>query len=717
MINRFILAFFGVLALCWIGFVSYGLLHKENSADFRSYFDESDGIVWAIHHPEEINWNDQHIQTIQLNQSIYSSVVPRIQDATSLFFSAKRVLFLIEKRTSWDKQDIKNLFQQGLFPLELGKLNDFQYGKLHGIYKGNQLLIYEGELNQAKGFAFSCDVKASFSKIKLAKSKLDYVVSDSYVKHGKIYTYAKSYIGKNTIKEIDDQRIFAPFVPSNIDAYTFYEQGYLAHVDPIFARSPFSKKMISNGIVFITKDSVKAAIFDYQEEYSPIEILNEKLNLEEANENSAQYKHLQFSGFLTSEKTELYVAQSNGFAVVSASKELVDFVIAEAELANTLSQDEKRVNLIFGNLPKKVAFRSVSRSKQNSVSVYGKKLVETSCRFIDVVEQKENQKIKDYFVMNPGERVLLFVALPERGNVIAYTDKGKLVGYINGLKKWEKQCAQEVSALHLIDVGQSFAAVQMKNEVQLFDRTGRLVFRMSNLANVKPAAYFTKSKLEFAVANASNSIQLVSEKGAVVKPFQVVGAVKQMEVCSKSKKPTLGVLTESTYYTIDLEKRKTIGKYTVDSTYHLVNTGKEIMAVSIQNGALHLIKNGKSTQFQTKNNVQLLGTYLNNQELIYVLSRGKELYAYQSNGKILWEKSLQAQEITSMSISYAQNGSALLCILDAVENELYIFDQLGRASDQNERHGEGQVQVSPFGSSAYSITTFLGSYLIQYTKQ
>ena len=717
MINRFILAFFGVLALCWIGFVSYGLLHKENSADFRSYFDESDGIVWAIHHPEEINWNDQHIQTIQLNQSIYSSVVPRIQEATSLFFSAKRVLFLIEKRTSWDKQDIKNLFQQGLFPLELGKLNDFQYGKLHGIYKGNQLLIYEGELNQAKGFAFSCDVKASFSKIKLAKSKLDYVVSDSYVKHGKIYTYAKSYIGKNTIKEIDDQRIFAPFVPSNFDTYTFYEQGYLAHVDPIFARSPFSKKMISNGIVFITKDSLKAAIFDYQEEYSPIEILNEKLNLEEANENSAQYKQLQFSGFLTSEKTELYVAQSNGFAVVSASKELVDFVIAEAELANTLSQDEKRVNLIFGNLPKKVAFRSVSRSKQNSVSVYGKKLVETSCRFIDVVEQKENQKIKDYFVMNPGERVLLFVALPERGNVIAYTDKGKLVGYINGLKKWEKQCAQEVSAMHLIDVGKSFAAVQMKNEVQLFDRTGRLVFRMSNLVNVKPAAYFAKSKLEFAVANASNSIQLVSEKGAVVKPFQVVGAVKQMEVCSKSKKPTLGVLTESMYYTIDLEKRKTIGKYTVDSTYHLVNTGKEIMAVSIQNGALHLIKNGKSTQFQTKNNVQLLGTYLNNQELIYVLSRGKELYAYQSNGKILWEKSLQAQEITSMSISYAQNGSALLCILDAVENELYVFDQLGRASDQNERHGEGQVQVSPFGSSAYSITTFLGSYLIQYTKQ
>jgi hypothetical protein len=56
-------------------------------------------------------------------------------------------------------------------------------------------------------------------------------------------------------------------------------------------------------------------------------------------------------------------------------------------------------------------------------------------------------------------------------------------------------------------------------------------------------------------------------------------------------------------------------------------------------------------------------------------------------------------------------------VLDALENELYIFDQLGRASDQNERHGEIKVQVSPFGTNAYSITTFLGSYLIQYTKQ
>lgn len=717
MINRSILAIVGVLVLCWIGFVSYGLLHKENSADFCSYFNETDGTVWAIHHPEEVNWDEHHIQTLQLNQSIYSSVVPRLQEPASLFFSKKRIMFLIERRSSWDKQAIKRLFEQGLFPLEMGKLNNFDYGKLHGIYKGNQLLIYEGTLNDAEGFSFSCDTKASFSKIKLGKIKQDYVVSDHYVKQGKIYTYTKSYIGKNQVKEMDDQRIFAQFVPSNIDTYTFYEQGYLAHIDPVFAHSPFSKKMISSGVVFISKDSVKAAIFDYQEEYSPIEILNEKLGMEEANENNAQFDNLHFSKFLSSDNATLFVAQSNGFAVVSSSKELVDFIISEAELANTLSQDENRMRLIFGNLPRKVAFRNASTSQQSTVSVYGKKLVETSCRFMDVIDRKDDQKIKDYFVMNPGERVLHFVALPERGNVIAYTDKGKLVGYINGLKKWEKPCSQEVLDMSLVEIGQSFAAIQLKNEVQLFDKTGRLVFRMSNLAHIKPAAYFAKSKLEFVVANSTNSIHLVGEKGTTIKPFQLIGGLKQVEVTTKAKKPVLGVLTESMFYTIDLEKRKTIGKYIVDSTYSLVNTGTEITAISLQGATCHVLKNGKATQFQIKNNVQLLGTYLNNKEVVYIMTRGKELYAYTANGQLFWEKSIPVQEMTSLSISYSKNGKALLCILDAIENELYIFDQLGRASDQNERHGEEKVQVSPFGSNAYSITTFLGSYLIQYTKQ
>jgi hypothetical protein len=335
---------------------------------------------------------------------------------------------------------------------------------------------------------------------------------------------------------------------------------------------------------------------------------------------------------------------------------------------------------------------------------------------IDIVDHKENQKIKDYFVMNPGVRVIDFAAFPERGNVIALTENHMLVGYINGLKKWEKPCPQEVLSMHLIEIGQSYVSVQFANETQLFDKTGRLVFRMNSQNDITASAYFAKNKMEFVVANTDKRVQLLNDKGALIKPFQVNGTIKQIAVTTQAKKPILGVLTSTMYYTIDLEKRKTLSKLNIDSTYCIVNTGVDLIPTSTRNSSVTMIKNGKTTQFSTKSNVKLLGSYLLNKELTFILSRGKELYAYQ-NGKVIWEKTLPAQEISALSIQSSKNGTPILCVLDALENELYIFDQLGRVSDQNERHGEMKVQVSPFGANAYSITTFLGSYLIQYTKQ
>ena len=723
MIKRTLLAVLSILIIMWIGFVSYDLLHQENTQNFRSYFQEADGAVWAIHQPNEVNWDDHSIQTISLNQSLYSSLSQRITEPCSFIFSSRKVLFLLEKRNSWSSKEIQALFKNGLFPFELGKLNSFEYGKLHGIFKGNQLLIYQDELPKSSGFSFQMDTKSSLSRLYLSSEKNGLRVSDMYIKKGRIYTYTKSYTGKNQIKEIDDRRIFSPFVPANIDSYSFYEKSYLTQVDPVFANSIFSKQMISNGVVFVSKDEQSAAIFDYQEDYSPIDILNEHLQLEGSNEISAEYKHARFSRFLeeksdsSSLNTTLHVALIDGFAVVSTSKEFLDYVISEAELANTLSQDEKRMTLTYGYLPRKVAHRQVSKSKQESISVYGKKMVETSCRMIDLVDRKENQKIKDYFVMNPGVRVIDFAAFPERGNVITLTENHQLIGYINGLKKWDRPCPQEVISMQLIHVGQTYVAIQFATESQLFDRTGRLVFRMSNQKNCPPVAYHLKNKLEFVVANTEKNIQLLNEQGAVMKTFQVIGNIKQLEAPSQVKKPTLGVLTSSMYYTIDLEKRKTLTKISIDSTYHLINTGIELIPISVKNASLTMMKNGKATQFPIKNNVKLLGSYVLNKEVVFVLTRGKELYAYLQNGKILWEKTLPAQEITSMSIQSSKQGIPLICVLDGLENELYILDQYGRANDQDDKHGETKVQVSSFGSNAYSITTFLGSYIIQYTKQ
>lgn len=358
--KRLLLAIFGLFIIAWISFVSYDLLQKENTHDFRTYFHHSDGAIWAIHQPNEVNWNDHSIQTLSLNQALFSSLSIRMKEPCSYFFSTKKVLFLLEKRSSWSKKEIQQLFENGLFPFEFGKLNSFEYGKLHGIFKGNQLLIFDGELAEPNDHAFRVDTKASLSRVVLSKNHKGGRVSDMYLKKGRIYTYSKSSIGKNSIKEIDDRRIFAHVIPSNIDSYSFYERSYLAKVDPVFAHSVFSKQMITNGVVFVTKDDRCAAIFDYQEDYSPIDILNEHLQKEGSDELSAEYKHLRFAKMMeqfadsTAQKPSLHIALMDGFAVVSSSKEFLDYVISEAELSNTLSQDERKIAQVYGNLPKKL---------------------------------------------------------------------------------------------------------------------------------------------------------------------------------------------------------------------------------------------------------------------------------------------------------------------------------------------------------------------------
>jgi hypothetical protein len=59
----------------------------------------------------------------------------------------------------------------------------------------------------------------------------------------------------------------------------------------------------------------------------------------------------------------------------------------------------------------------------------------------------------------------------------------------------------------------------------------------------------------------------------------------------------------------------------------------------------------------------------------------------------------------------------LLSFLDAVDNQIYLLDDAGHNLDTDKRHGEQAVQLSAFGNNAYSITTYLGNYIIQYTKQ
>ena len=124
--QRLVLLILSFLALVWVIFASYDLLSNETLTDFRSYFNVKDNKVWIIREDNEFEWDKEGVQTTELNQNLYYSVTRAAKYPVTVFFSAKRTLLLVEKKGNWSNKEVKDLFENGLFPLQFGKLKTFE---------------------------------------------------------------------------------------------------------------------------------------------------------------------------------------------------------------------------------------------------------------------------------------------------------------------------------------------------------------------------------------------------------------------------------------------------------------------------------------------------------------------------------------------------------------------------------------------------------------
>jgi hypothetical protein len=713
--QRLVLICLGLLALGWVLFSSYDLLSNENLVDFRTYFNPKDQAVYIVQDPQALDWDNERMVTTELNQRLYYTVVKRSKEPVTCFFSAKSTKILIEKKGNWTQKDIKNLFSNGLFPLQLGKLKQFEFGQLHGKYNRNQLILFQGKLPAAEPLQFSLSAKASYTWLKWGQDK-QIRLTETYCKKDAHYRYLKYKNPNPSLRKQDDQMLYAAVIPDFFKRYYFYDKSYAQQLDPAFAKSPWFK-CISHGFVHLKQDSTSLVIFDFLENANPIQTLNEFFRREELNTESAAYNNLQFSVLISETKTTWHLATYGQFAFASPSKTLLDQALASATLGQTLSQDETLTNRIYANMPRKVSARWVDANQKKTVSLLGTQIIETSYKKLNAQTLQQQDKIRDYFVMNPGFRVLQFAAFAERGNVITLTENHQLVGYINGLRKWEKKLSQEVVELYQISGYAQLICVQLEHEAQLFDKTGRLVYRLTHDAGTRMQVIEYKGKKEFICAGSTNSIQLISETGGLIKQFNLGSKVRKFHSYKQNGKTYVSILTDGQQQIIDLAKRRVAIKQNVDSTYVLVGNDQAAFAVkTTQTTATILSLNGQK-QFEVPARVQCVGSYMQASNQILIFKRNNSLFAFNSKGQRVWEKTIPAVELSQISSFYGPNNQSIISVIDAVGNQIYLLDDLGRDLDTEKRHGQQEVQLSSFGNNAYSITTFLGTYIIQYNKQ
>ena len=706
--NRIILITLGLLGLIWISYVSFDLLKIDTRPDFLSYFNESDQRVIVIHDWREIDRNTDNIVFPPTNEAVINSLAYKLNSA-SFFVSTSRPVIVIEQKERWNKINVEALFKNGIYPFKRKGLHQFSFGKFTGEYAKNQLILHACDISQSRN-VFQTDRKATYSIISFLSGGVE--VCDVFKKLNSTYFYRKTKIGSNSFKKHEDKKLFASIIPDKFDAYSFFDKNYLASIEPVFKKSAF-KDWMNQGVVFLRSKNQSLAIFDFNEGQSPIQNLNERLNKTELNEEFATYDNTLFSSLINQgSNDQLHVAESDGFCLVSHNKDFLDEVLTEIKLGHSLSQNEEKLGRIYNELPKKVTARIIDSTQTKAISIIGHNSHTISFLKNDTPQQNDAKKDRDYFAMNPGEKVIDFAVFNERGNVIALTETNKIVGYINGLRKWEKQLAGEVQ-IKSSSLDRKYVCVFNKNECQLIDIYGKIQYRFLSTRNVAPERYSLKTKEEFLVATSNNNFSIINAQGTTMKQFSCSGNIKEMAVHNNKAI----VLTNSMLYMIDLVKRKSTLKIAVDSLYHLSKDNSGIYAVSYQKGNLLTIDSqGKKGSFAVGNFSNDFKVVSNSGGAGILFKNQRTVALFNLVGKSKWRKSINLNEISEVEVCENSSGKMTVVLLDGIENELYLLNELGELIDDSSKHGEQKIALSGFGTRGFSITTFLGNYLIQYNK-
>jgi hypothetical protein len=711
--KRVLIILLALVSISWTVFVGVELLGLDTKEDFTAFFNEEDERILVIHNHKEMDWQKENFGILPSNQSLVVSLFPRLQHS-SVYISAKRSLILIKQRENWDASTVNTLLKNGVFKFQKGQFKRFQFGDYNGKYAGNMLLLWKGELVNSKSLP-DVDKKASYSFIRFGDDGA--FVEDIYQKLDKTYKYT-SFQGKNKVKDLqDDAAFFAGVIPTNFVSYTYFSNEFARFSDSIYKAASLSK-CNEKGFVLLSDGRDSLIVFPFIEGLHPIQVINEEKGIPEMNQSSAKFSNLALTHFLkVKEDAFIYVTEIGNIALFSTSSAYLEAIATEIRLHKSLSQHPEKMKSIFGYLPKKVFYRRVDSKVQQSIAFIGKKWLQTDLKKKDVYIPEKQEKINDYFAMNPGERITYFTATSGRGNVILSTETNRLIGYVNGSLKWEKKYSQPIVNMGVFNEENNLTCLIVEGEAQVYDQNGRIIYRFAVNHHVLPLLYNAPDgKVFLPVATAPNNLLIFTTKGGIHKQIKTKSVFSESFLFKFQGKDYVGARTSNQLLYTDFVRKSKVLEFALDSTAKkVVFSGEPVFLLPETNGVSLLRLTGQRTLLKT-NGLQSYAVSNENGTDYLWIGVGNTLYKFDSNGKKKWEKSLDLTEISALQVFQNQQGKVVLGILDGLQNRIYLFDLNGVNIDVDNRHGERAFQMSAFGSSAFSITTFLGTNLIQYNK-
>ena len=182
-----------------------------------------------------------------------------------------------------------------------------------------------------------------------------------------------------------------------------------------------------------------------------LENMSERTGDKDSEESFRFLQNVNFSSFMKSSGNDgIYVADIQGFAVLSKSKLLFDRFNTEVSLGNSLGMNKLKMRQLYGGLPKAVLHRAYGKNATHlTISAAGDQWVTAEYESEKHKELANDGDLRGYFSMNPSEKISSFYAYAGRGNTFLITESNKWIRYsqhLVDLKESRKNAIESFSS-------------------------------------------------------------------------------------------------------------------------------------------------------------------------------------------------------------------------------------------------------------------------------
>lgn len=475
--NRVLLIVVCVVSLGWISFVGWDIFNKTDRLDPILIFSQQDKRVLIINRTDEfpsIHSSFTFPETISdLTEQLIQT--PRNE---RIFVSEIRPVLLVESPNYWDEKSVLLYLNRKKISYEK-KGNHLFIQSFQVKFKYHYLLIAPSNFEKIshpahKMMAWDKNSTATIIENIFTSNEKR---TDIYREENGQIIYKTSYENHQKSEKVDDFRLFAAQLPSQLSNYHFVERNYAIANHLLDTNSP-ALDWINRGFVRFSYDGTIVYMTDSKIGEDPLNTLNTMFGKDTMifQENEAIRNIALTTSFPSQTRKGFYFSRVGDKSIFSENLNVNKKIVADYELGHTLLLNPSKSNRIFGQLPDKVVERVVNSKEEYAVSVYRqlkmKYIIQNS--FLDSIADESTPSVQNPPLVIPIEGKIIEVL--GRGNQQYFlTSTHKLYAVNNGKIGWKYQLEGAlVGSVKLLDdaSGKKILLLNTAKKVYIFNERG-----------------------------------------------------------------------------------------------------------------------------------------------------------------------------------------------------------------------------------------------------